>query len=104
MAQGHDQRHVLGDLHLDQYRFRSQFAPSHHLGGQPRRWITSASLSPAALAPVRGANRRPPNTTPTVSIVMSRVAQTAAGKFYRAWMSLTCAGAHAGHERRQTGS
>jgi hypothetical protein len=22
----------------------------------------------------------------------------------RAWMSLTCAGAHAGHERRQTGS
>jgi hypothetical protein len=31
-------------------------------------------------------------------------AQTAAGKFYRARMSLTCAGAHAGHERRQTGS
>ena len=24
---GHDQRHVLGDLHLDQCRFRSQRAP-----------------------------------------------------------------------------
>jgi hypothetical protein len=38
---------------------------SAQLCGQPRRWITSAGLSPVALAPM-GAQQMPPNITPTV--------------------------------------
>jgi hypothetical protein len=41
------------------------------LCGQPRRWITSASLSPAALAPMGGAADDPQILNPLVSIVMS---------------------------------
>ena len=32
---------------------------SHHLCGQPRRWITSAGLSPVALAPMGGHQMTP---------------------------------------------
>ena len=54
---------------------------SHHLCGQPRRWITSAGLSPG-LAPMRGAADDPQILSPLVSIVMSCFAQTlrAAGR------------------------
>jgi hypothetical protein len=48
---------------------------SHHLCGQPRRWITSAGLSPVALAPM-GGHQMTPNINVLVSIVMSCFAQT----------------------------
>ena len=46
---------------------------STQLCGQPRRWITSAGLSPVALAPMGGHQM-----TPKYYTVMSRFAQTSA--------------------------
>ena len=55
---GHDQRHVLGDLHLDQCRFRSQCAPldvgSPRFSGPQHHRVCEAILGDLRIARRQG--------------------------------------------------